>query len=46
MKDCGPGEEEDEVEVTRQRRELHDEGIYDLYSSPNVIPEMKSRRMR
>ena len=46
MKDCGPGEEEDEVEVTRQRRELHNEGIYDLYSSPNVIPEIKSRRMK
>jgi hypothetical protein len=46
MKQCGPEEEEDEEEVTRQWRELHDEELYDLYSSSNVIPEMKSRRMR
>jgi hypothetical protein len=46
MKECGPGEEEDKEEVTRQWRELYDEELYDLYSSSNVIPEMKSRRMR
>jgi hypothetical protein len=27
-------------------RQLHDEEIYDLYSSPNVIQVIKSRRMR
>ena len=46
MKECGPEEEEDEEEVTRQWRELCDEELYDLYSSSNVVPEMKSRRMR
>ena len=46
MKECGPVEEEDEEEITRQWRELHDEELHDLYSSPNVIPEMKSRRLR
>jgi hypothetical protein len=30
MKECGPGEGEDKEEVTRQWRELRDEGIYDL----------------
>jgi len=29
MKECGPEEEEDEEEVTRQWRELHDEELYD-----------------
>ena len=42
MKECGPREEE----VKQQWRELHDEGIYDLYSSSDVIPETKSRRLR
>jgi len=46
MKECGPGEEEVEEEITRHWRELHDEELYDLYSSSNIIPEMKSRRMR
>jgi hypothetical protein len=46
MKECWPAEEEDEGEVTRQWRELHDEVIYDLYCSSNAIPEMKSRRLK
>ena len=46
IKECGPVEEKDEEKVTRQWRELHEEELYDLYSSPNVIPEMKSRRLR
>jgi len=46
IKECGPVEEKDEEEVTRQWRELHEEELYDLYSSPNVITEMKSRRLR
>jgi len=33
MKECGPGEEVVEEERTRQWRELHDEELYDLYSS-------------
>jgi len=33
-------------EVNRERRRLYNEEIYDLYSSPNVIWVMKSRRMR
>jgi hypothetical protein len=45
VKDCGSGEEEDE-KVTRQWRELQDEELYDLYSSSNFIPDMKSRRIR
>jgi hypothetical protein len=47
MKEYGPGEEEDEEEdeeeVTRHWRKLNDEELCDLYSSSNVIPEMKSR---
>jgi hypothetical protein len=41
-KECGPEEEK----VTRQWREPHDEEFYDLFSTSDVIPEMKSRRMR
>jgi hypothetical protein len=33
-------------EVNRRRRRLYKEESYDLYSSPNVIWVMKSRRMR
>jgi hypothetical protein len=33
-------------EVTRERRKLHNEELNDLYSSPNVVRVMKSRRMR
>jgi hypothetical protein len=33
-------------EVTREWRELHNEGINDLYSSPNIVWVIKSRRMR
>jgi hypothetical protein len=32
-------------EVMEEWRQLHDEEIHDLYSSPNVIPVIKSRRM-
>jgi hypothetical protein len=33
-------------EVTGERRRLHNEEINDLYSSPNIIRVIKSRRMR
>jgi len=33
-------------EVTRERRRLHNEELNDLYSSPNIVREIKSRRMR
>jgi len=33
-------------EVTGERRNLHNEELNDLYSSPNVIQVIKSRRTR
>ena len=33
-------------EVTRERRRLHNEELNDLYSSPNIVRVIKSRRMR
>jgi hypothetical protein len=33
-------------EVTRECRELHSEELHKLYSSPNIIRQIKSRRMR
>jgi hypothetical protein len=33
-------------EVTRKWRQLHNEEINDLYSSPNIARVIKSRRMR
>jgi hypothetical protein len=33
-------------EVTGERRKLHNEGLHNLYSSPNIIRTIKSRRMR
>jgi hypothetical protein len=33
-------------EITGEWRRLHDEGLNDLYSSPNIIRVMKSKRMR
>jgi len=33
-------------EVTRERRKLYNEEVNDLYSSPNIVREIKSRRMR
>jgi hypothetical protein len=33
-------------EVTGQWRKLHKEEIHNLYSSPNIIRQMKSGRMR
>jgi hypothetical protein len=33
-------------EVTGDLRRLHDEELYDLYSSPNIIRVIRSRRMR
>jgi len=31
-------------EVTREWKKLHNEGLNDLYSSPNIIRVIKSRR--
>jgi hypothetical protein len=33
-------------EVTGDRRKLHNEELHKLYSSPNIIRMIKSRRMR
>jgi hypothetical protein len=39
---CGPKRKE----VTGQWRQLHNEALTDLYSSPNIIQVTKSRRIR
>jgi hypothetical protein len=33
-------------EIREERRILHDDEFYDLYSSPNIIGVIKLRRMR
>jgi len=33
-------------EFTRERRKVHNEELNDLYSSPNIVRVIKSRRMR
>jgi hypothetical protein len=33
-------------EVTREWRKLHNEELHNLYSSPDIIRQVKSRRMR
>jgi hypothetical protein len=33
-------------EVTGSRRKMHNEELHNLYSSPNIIRMIKSRRMR
>jgi hypothetical protein len=33
-------------EVAGERRKLHSEELHSLYSSPNIIRQIKSRRMR
>ena len=33
-------------EITEERRKLHNEELNDLYSSPNIVRVIKSRRMR
>jgi hypothetical protein len=37
---CGPRDE-----IIRGCRELHNEGLHNLYSSPNIIQMIKSRKM-
>jgi len=32
-------------DVTGERRKLHNEELYDLYFSPNIVRVIKSRRM-
>ena len=32
--------------MTRERRKLHNEELSDLYSLPNIVQVVKSRRMR
>jgi hypothetical protein len=39
---CGPKRDE----VTGEWRKLHNEKLHILYSSPNIIRQIKSRRMR
>jgi hypothetical protein len=39
---CGPRRDE----VTGEWRRMHNEGLNDLYSSPNIVRVIKSRRMR
>jgi hypothetical protein len=39
---CGPKRDE----VTGEWRKLHNEELHILYSSPNIIRQIKSRRMR
>jgi hypothetical protein len=34
------------IEVTREWRELHSEELNEMYSSPNIVWVIKSRRMR
>jgi hypothetical protein len=33
-------------EVTGERRKVHNEELHNLYSSPDIISQVKSRRMR
>jgi hypothetical protein len=33
-------------EVTGEWRKLHNEGLHNLYSSPDIIRQVKSRRIR
>jgi hypothetical protein len=33
-------------EVTGEWRKLHNENLHNLYSSPDIIKQVKSRRMR
>jgi len=40
----GPGPRRDEI--TGDWRRLHNEELNDLYSSPNIVRVIKSRRMR
>jgi hypothetical protein len=41
-----PHQWKESIEVTGEWRKLHNEELHNLYSSPDIIRQVKSRRMR